>query len=415
MKADRLLHVVFDDDDHQHHADFVRGLHAPDAGRVVCHLLPDGRNRDRVAHTVLTALGKEETFAGHGRNGNEAFERAVAWCIADGVEHLFVSRAHLGGSELWRHFIELAVRCGLDLWLIVVPGEGFRRAERRVLREWAFQESAFEEFAERWTGKRSDAAATAHAEAEGDSFPRVPASDFVTFLADCRDMLTTKQLRRVEQDLDEALEATLDWLANATSPSELDVAAHLRSLISDCPSIDQAVTRLRGAQVAFFHSHGLLKVDCRRVAAGHRVAIQPEHAARLLRRFSNTKYAAAAALAVATDLGPEPLAALRVSDVDGDTVSANEVQCVIPPALAAIVESHRVFRTLQAADAHEPLFPRDAPSDKKPQAMTARAMKTALRKVASDTGLAIWIEWNTKQEVAERRWAHRRGVSLQWL
>jgi hypothetical protein len=95
-------------------------------------------------------------------------------------------------------------------------------------------------------------------------FPRVPRVDYPLFLAEAFERLPAEAFRLVLEVFDDAYNAAADWIeaggldfadadgGELSNQQEQATAAWLRKHVAGCATADEAISRLRGAQAAFF-------------------------------------------------------------------------------------------------------------------------------------------------------------------
>lgn len=401
----------------------TRAMHALadlDGGIVVVRVTPGPRLLHAIATDLLRALGKDHDRNGAVRNGEENWRRATAWLAAEGVQHLIVDRAESMKPDRWRDFVGLAAHCGLSLWLIA-HGASLTRAQREMLDDWPVARISFEQFlAERSLDAR---ARNGHcknqpiADAPGArTFPTLPRSDFTTFRADCRQLLAPDAFEHVEAELQAGAQITRGWLADAPDPDAAAMKEHLRELIEDCGSIGQALARLRAAQAVCLVAGLLVTVDLERLAGSTRT-IRPAIDARLLallRAHSNTHLAAIALLACLTGASPEAMTLTNMRDVTDETINVAGRPFRVPEIARCVLAAHVHQRLAAGALPDDPLFA-DNHLGQLGERSTARAMRTAINKLSRSSGLMLWGEYSSREDLSKQYWLHRRGVSVQVL
>jgi hypothetical protein len=170
------------------------------------------------------------------------------------------------------------------------------------------------------------------------------------------------------------------------------VIRRLRFLVSDAPDRHSARARLRGAQLALL-ARGELLHDPYDLDA-HREANQLNaHASRTLRRFSEPRAAAAAALVLLTGLDAADLATISRGDLAeqhltfaGHTVSIPEHASGI---IGALLHDQSIATKQLLADASLPRW--------------VAALCRTLQAVEHETGLAV----------TEQIWGRQQGLQLQ--
>lgn len=422
------VHVVLDPEDSPENHQLLHGLRSLELGRVVCELRPDQRNLDWLAGDLLRALGKRAGLAGHGRNATRLWRRTKAWLIGEQITDLFINRAYLGTPAQWRHLLELQQVTGCQLWL-VVQREQVPPYLAEALDGVTFERLTFDAFRRRWARRRrtpqpADAALATPTSREELPLTlaslRVPLVEFPLFRAACRDLLAPERFAAVDRSYREALTATRSWIAS-TTPTETDAVSYVRCLIERSPTLDDVLTRLRGAQAAFFIDWWLLKVDLDALAgARDEDALSPltPDAARLLRHYSSTTHAALALLVLAGRPPLPPLAAAVVADAasDGSVVNLKGFGPIELPTYARrILASHLSYRRLQGATDRDPLFAsrQNENGAKVLKHFRPNGLRHVLNQVAYDTGLALTVRGGARTGTEEANWRRRYGLSLQ--
>jgi hypothetical protein len=421
------VHVVLDTDDSLDHQQLLHKLHSLEVGRVLCELRPDQRNLDWLAGDLLRSLGKRADLAGHGRNATRLWRRTKAWIIGEQITDLFISRAYLATPGQWRHLLDLSQETHCNLWLIVQRSH-LPRHLADTLENVPACRLDFGAFEKRWRRRKT----TQHADptlvtpTSREELPlalaslRVPLVEFPLFRDACRQLLPPERFGPVDESYSEALLHTRRWLADNT-PDETKAVSYLRKLAADAPNLDELLTRLRGAQEAFFLDWWLLKVDLEAFAAARdEDALSPltPESVRLLRHYSSTTHAALALLVLA---GRPPLAALAAANIsavaaDGTTLTLHDREPItLPPYARGVLASHLAYRQLQGARGVDPLFAsrQDGTGGKVLKHYKPNGLRQVLNKVAFDTGLALTVRgasWGGPDDIS---WRRRYGISVQ--
>jgi hypothetical protein len=210
-----------------------------------------------------------------------------------------------------------------------------------------------------------------------------------------------------------ALLMTRQWLADGR---ELDAAAmkqHLRELIEDCRSTGQALARLRAAQAVCLIEGLLVRVDLERLAGSTQTArtLVDHQLVGQLRAYSSTHLAAVALVACLTGASPEAITRLNVGDVTEDAIGVGGRSFPVPDVAWCVLAAHLHQRLAAGALPEDALFSdgqRGAPGDRS----TPRAIRMAMRNVAKASGLMLWGEHNSRDDLSQGHWLQRRGVSV---
>lgn len=89
-----------------------------DPGTVWVHVRPDLRRSAAIAADLLTALGKDLTWHGKGRNEESDRNLAQAWVQAQGIHDIVLSNAQHAPEGALRYLLSLAHDCGTTIWLL---------------------------------------------------------------------------------------------------------------------------------------------------------------------------------------------------------------------------------------------------------------------------------------------------------
>lgn len=304
---------------------------------------------------------------------------------------------------------------------------GLERTERDLLsRERVFRSVAPAAF-HAW-GERFEAACmNAHdgnmdaARTEKHRFPAVPDDEIPYFRGACRAALSTADFRIVNTAYRKAFDSTSRWLDGRQAISEDEVGAFLASKLSWIADVNEQLTRLRGAQVAFLRHWWLLKVDPEALAAAHHANpltdLDDDETYERLRKYVQPKTSALAAIAIATRLPPGRLAMLNADQLfDGhrwhqvyNRVDLGDKILAIPAAYL-FLRAHHFDRELRDQPADGPLF-----TTSTGQRLTAAGVQQQLRAISRDTGLPLVTGWSASPAQQHSHWMHRRGLTLQAL
>lgn len=404
-------------EDHEDAPASTRTLHALadlDSGIVVVRVTPGPRRLHTIAMDVLNALGKDQNGIGVVRVAEENWRRCAAWLSAERVQHLIVDRAETLQPNRWHDFIGLASHCGVSLWLIA-HGASLNRGQREMLEDWPVRHVPFDGFIAEHTAAACDrdkpqGAAPAPPAAP---FPTLPSSDFTTFRADCRLLLRPDAFQRVEVEMQDAAQITRRWLAGTSERDGTSMKVHLRDLIEDCRSTGQALARLRAAQAVCLLEGLLVRVDLERLAGSTQTArpLIDRQLVGQLRAYSSTHLAAVALVACLTGASPEAITRLNVGDVTDDAVRVDGRLLPVPDIARCVIAAHLHQRLAAGALPDDALFS-DGQRGALGERSTPRAIRMAMRNVARASGLMLWGEHNTRDDLSQGHWLQRRGVSV---
>lgn len=408
------LWLVDDPDDTPASTRALHALASLDNGAIVVRTTPGERRLQTVALDLLSALGKDLDRSA--RNGEENWRRGTAWLVGEQVRHLIVDRAEILRADRWRDFIGLASHCDTSLWL-VCHGASLRRGQREMLDDWPLTQISFERFIVQHAAQRPPGGEEGvDAASPPAAFPTLPRSDFTTFRADCRRLLAPDAFDRVEVEMKAAADLTHRWLGDASDPDATTMKEHLRQLIEDCRTTGQAVARLRGAQAVCLMAGLLVTVDLERLA-GSTQTVRPLIDRQLvdqLRAYSSPQPAAIAILACLTGASPEAISIANVDDMTADAVRIAGRTFAVPGIARCVIAAQLHHRLAAGALPQDALFS-DAHRGELGQRSSARAIRGVISKVSKATGLMLWGEQHSQDDLSRQRWLHRRGVSVHVL
>ena len=443
------LNVVIDPEDTPAHARLLATLPTPDRSRILCAVTP--AQPSRLNHDLARSLGKRQNHVGSARNSVHEWRQLQAWCIASRVQVIIVSRAHLLDSRQWRKVIDLVALAQCELWMVCQVSARELRP-KQVLTRWPWRRWDWAGSAEHWSkaanptsgppaGSGRDITAETEEQTARVPFPRVADEDFPLFRARCRQLLCTEDFAVVDATFLHAARATEHWwpthqppravhLASSPPRTEMqpddaeELAAFLRSQLDQVTTADEAMTRLRGAQVALFRRGILIRVDVDNLLAGLDAEIKSPittQTAETIRRYRSPRHAAAAALRLSTDLSVMQLRELNVGDVSsaGDVVRYGGCEKRVAPLLRDIVRAQQIDRLLQGGGPEDPLFVTEAGRASKgangPVRMTAHGLQVVLRHICNETGLLLLRRGSGAGPRNDAGWLRRVGVSIKML
>lgn len=412
------LHIVYDEDDLAEHAAFVRRLANPEC--VVVQITPDGRNLDWVAVDIERALGKNPHLSGVGRNTGERWSRIHAWLIGGAIRHLIVARVHLIDARRLEPLLDLALACDTELWL-VAQHKPLSAEMTGLIGDWPFEELDIAEFQSRWLAAEAPKRRNQNASCSKPRFPRVPLDEFVLFRSSCRELLSNEEFKAVDRTFQETAASVLKWIDESNGVTEETVLELVRDRIATCPTLDEAVTRIRATQVALFWRRWFLKVDLDRLLATYAIPEQSAldaHCVTALSSYAATRYPAAAAIALATKAPPAEIAQLNLESV---SVGEREVSVApygeLPLQVAGLVRAHLIHRILDGAVGSDPLFVMHTTDPaKRANRATDRAIERLLVSLLHEVGVRITASRSyTGVRGRALNWRWRDGVSVQPL
>ena len=417
MPAEPAINIVADAMEAIDLAQNVAALSNRAAGRVVFHPAPGTTSATDFAADILTSLGKRFDALRFERATKQAWQLVDIWFQAEQVRDLFVLRAARLDPALLRSLTDLAIGHGAAVWHIGGPGGGHRHDVRRWNKAT---------FRHHWM----EVVAVAGSTEEGADFPEVPDDDFLTFRWSCRRLLDSQSFERVDRAFCESMDITGEWLRPRTRfrcwgapdgepPDGDEFAAQLQELLVSASSAAEALTRLRGAQAAYFRAGWL--IDYPISDGGESDGLVPlgpaldETMARRLRRLCLPASTAAMALVLATDLRSDGLSRLDISDVDEDgggvLIGDGGHRFTVPPHAQSLVRALLVERRIAGAGDRDALF-MDA---RRGERITAERMSTLLRRLCWSTTAAVGLLAAERSPMRPSHWLLERRLGIRSL
>ena len=362
-------------------------------GVVVCRATPQAVP-PQLVRDVLRALGKRFDVADSPRRADRLWPRVTTWLLADQVGELIVLRAHLLPGESLAQLLA-AVQRGTRLTLFVHAA-----AAPSALQEALDDAGAYVEHVDvdRYEADLPESAHAPQAPTRA-RLPTLPRDEFLYFTQACADILEREDFNRVCDVIAAARRTTDRWLDSraaphdpaATRPSKQGVLSFLAAL-TQCEDSEEALARLRGAQIALLFDDLLVNVDAGAFVAAHAtarvIARLDTHAVTLLRTYSSPVYAAAGTIALAGGAGAASLSGLTVAGVaaEGNAVWLGGRTVVVPESAQALVRAQLIARGAQGAQESDAFFTSHRHPD---QPASASALRNMLRHISEQTGLAM--------------------------
>ena len=410
MRLDHI-HIVLDATDSRECAERIGALHDVEQGRLVVRPTPPVTAQS-LARDVLQALGKRlELPESPPQRGSS--DLAGVWLVAEDIRHAYVLRAHLlDAAAVWQ-ILEIAHEV-THVWLVLATQElppaigdaipNFIAHQDRDRPPWAQRRPldlplrapeldvrAFHEISD----ERDPRPAPAPATALTSPWPPVPEHDeFWTFRSSARVLLSDPDFDRIDDELHLGRMAARDWIEQRSELLQArfgrtEVDAFLTGLLAPVTSRAQALTRIRGAQCAFFLAGTLVEVPASALALSRRSGCAPldGHAVEILRGFAAPQMAAAGALALACQLPPDVICRLALMDLGRRAahVAVGRARFSIPEHARSLVRAQHVARTQEGAGGFDPLFIEPRTSS----AMSSGRMTGMLKRISRCTGLAV--------------------------
>ena len=367
-------------------------------------------------------------MAGHGRNAAENWRRVRAWLEGEQIRDLFVSRAYLATIGQLRYLLALPEQVNCNLWLII-QRQRLRGAVRHALDLHQTDDLTFGQFEKQWTKttkpqrrptRAADPIGRSHI-GVGLASLRVPLVEPLVFRDACRRLLTPARFKKLDAIYVAAGTTTQDWVQSQRKLNEQNTTAFLSGLIEDAPTLDEALVRVRAAQVVCFLNGWWLKTELETLAGARdedAISRLTPEAARLLRYYASPHYPALALVRMVTRASLADLAALTIADAaDGGSIRVGKTTTPIPAYAQGILRTQLAHRRLETAEDHDPLFasrPRNA-ARADMTSLKPNTVRLHLNKVAHNTGLALTVRGSSWAGPDEREWRTRYGVSVKPL
>ncbi len=357
---------------------------------------------------MLTALGKRFDALRFERATRRAWELVEIWFQAEAVRHLFVLRSAHVKPALLRNITDMGLQHGAEVWHIGAGGGGG---------DWPHSRWNPLTFRARWSG----AVAEETNEFDAD-FPEIPDDDFLTFRWSCWRLLDAPRFKRVDRCFCEAMDTTDEWLHprirfdRGQTLGADEAAAQLQALLISAASPAEALTRLRGAQAAYFRAGWLLEFPASQ--DGKSAGIVPlgpsldPTMARRLRRLCTPRSTAALALALATDLRADGMSRLNIADVHHDgagiAIGDGDHQFTVPNYARSLLRALVIERRLAGAVELDGLFI----DPKTGERITTDRMTTMLRRLSGNTGIAVGLLGADRSQPTLSHWLSRRRLRV---
>lgn len=409
----RAVRVTLIDDveDIAEHARFLAALQT--RGVPVIEVSPR-TSMHLLAADVLRSLGKRVEMTGAQTSTEDSWTRALAWIVGDEHPELIATRVQFAKPQGLQRLLETASLAGADVTLIAQAR--LRRDPLRLIKNWDPATSSFAEF----EAGRQSTANSANCARLG-AYPDIPDEEFPCFLSRCEHLLAPAAYAQVERDYWTCHRRTAELLRDAERKVCLDdTAALIEEVLRRNRHAGRALVELRGLQAAAFLCGVLVKVNAAALASSPAISLSPLDcsAATKLRRYSQPRQAAAAALTLASKLPPHAIASLDMADVEPDATAVRVFGQHIPIDVSAqgIVRAHLAYRYLEGATPASPLFiteqrPPGGRSGRRFARSTGRAIQHQLTAISQETGLAL-ISDDSRGQSNRSRWLRRQGISL---
>lgn len=393
---------------------------------VVCVEIPPRESvpLGALALGILADLGKDLDREKQ-LTQRDAWRLARVWLNADEIQALIVIGADQLDAATWHQLSDVCRQTPTPSVILIQHQPGLDRTQRELLdRERAFTSVPPATFHD-WGGRFETACEPAMsaddepAPAPKPRFPSVPDDEIPYFRAACRAALSKPDFRVVDDTYRKAYDSTWRWLDGRRLLSEDQVGAFLAGALHGM-DVNEQLTRLRGAQVAFLRHWWLLKVDTGALAAAHHLdppAELDDDVYDELRAYVQPKTSALAALAITTGLPPGRLAMLNADQIYAgrrwdrqyNAVDLGDRKLAVPAA-SLFLRAHYLDRELRDQPPDGPLF-----TTSTGERLTAAGVQQQLRRVTRDIGRPLVSGWSSPAAQQHGHWMRRRGLTLQPL
>ncbi len=384
-------------------------------GWLVAELIPPGRTLSWIAKALMTGMGRDTPEPGARKQEGLLWSFAIAWAKAMEVKHIVVVRAHLLQPNMVDELVDLAVQLSARIIFVAQPTECNRELNAGFRRRCHMRndpDRALVDLLPPTELHRTPAESTN----QSITFPDLPAVDFTTFRAVCRDQLEPMVFHQVDEQYragatravsalvaDEVEEGWLiDWLRH-----EVDgLAAPLQT------------ARIRGVQAGALVRGHLIKVRMERLlqvlASGGALPIWSEAVARAVRGYRNPIIAALAAVLCASQAQASDAEKMTVADVvimgeSSVMIRVGDREILVDDQSAIPIAAYTYWRRQTTSDQSAPLWVSSAATY---PALSRRVMRNHLGSLSKVTGRSFTEFYRLRPK---RNWASRYGLSIQEL
>lgn len=403
------------------------------AGLVAFQVRPGTRRASWLAADLHAALGADADLTGSGRPGDGDWTLVTVATLAQRIGHIVVLDAWLLTPPLLGALIANLQATGAALWLV---GRGvFSDDQRDVVGDWVADITDPATFLTAW-GDRPDllpepgtpptagpptAPQVPEPVAWDDRWPHhLPDTDFTTFRAACRNLLTAEQFTAVDDHLVATARSARAWLAGHLTrhtPTDEDaLARHLHQVWQDSPTVPHFQVAVRAHQVAAFSLGWFLQVDLDQLlgtaaVSPRRAARTPTLWARLSRYTSAHRGAICALTASGIDIADQlEIPVEAVTNAGRVLVLPNGRRVLIEDGAHHYLYAQQLTRLLHGAAGDDPLLAGPAG-----EPLAERAVANVLLTARLELGLNLTGPRMERRSPTGDRWTTRWGVSIQEL
>ena len=388
-------------------------LHRPDRGIWAVHGRPSMRHLGWLYTDLLSACGRAGLRGSGGSSWASSGPGVLAWLHVDGITEVVVGGCQDFEQKNLASLVQFAILGEVRLWLVFdafVSPAGHRIADDFLL-TW-MTPSAFTACEALHPTPPSPASPLAM---DVRGFPTVPHVAAPTFLAECRRTMSESDLEQVATTVRDAARAGARLFRRSEHPDEEEVATALHRLIASTRSVDEAVSAVRGFQVAALRNGALLQVDPMRLLnrspGGIESRAWSEREWEQLDVLARPRDAACAVLSF-LGLAPDEIAALPASAVggNGSVVQAVAGPLEVPVPARRFLAAQHIYRLGSAAPGEE-LYLAGTQRD---ATVTPDRVARLLGSIAVMTGLPLRTRW-TREPKEVSSWRHRLGLVVRWF
>jgi hypothetical protein len=354
---------------------------------------PDLRRGAAVAADILTAMGKQLTWHGKGRNENDDLQLALAWMHAHESSDLVIANAQHAPAHTLNALRELAANAGVPLWLLhrsPIDDAKLDKINRMSTRSGSLCD----------VPPHLPAASLPIAVAR--MAVNVPDADFPTFYS---------ELLEGGENMGPAAQIYLQQLVTTdlllqTSPNPITtLGASVTSLLLDAPIESEITCRIRAMQVTAWRHDIFLDADLPTCFASEdRPTIRGPDLDTTLLRYRQPQRAIAIALTL-RNIDLIRIASLTVGDIDQHGLPTRMPDVISPedPIFRAF-RAQKHLRIFQGATAGDPLLCQDLKS-------LARYVLDAQQDLGVNVAGRL-VERSTKSSTA---WLKSLGITIRGM
>lgn len=350
---------------------------------------PGLRRGAAIASDALSALGKNLTLHGHGRNEQEDIRLAAAWIRARQISHVVMWDAHELTTRTLPTAVAIAEQSGVHLWLAY--GAPISDSLLRRLAAYPRAELASIPVATPQEAPESSTKAPwdLGLPAEEPFFlfrTRVPDAQSLQVIAYERQMANTMEA------LDEAGDA------------RTSIRQALTNTILEGDSDASMCARIKGIQAAAWHHDIYVSIDLDRLLnSPERPRVPPHEMDHLLLAYRQPLRAIAVGLAL-RGVGIKDITGLSLSDITDNGHLPPSMWIDDPsPALCLALRAQRLFRVSQGASPADPLLP-----------LVQRTLTTYVHQAGLDLGIHSCVA-RIPTMTSRSKWLNGLGIRIESL